>query len=69
MRIESKWSQGGKKLFAYVWKDRSAKTCANSIKNDFKRLYVMGKRLNYIDNLRSITVFLNIVCHKTKRSH
>ena len=32
MRIESKWSQGGKKLFAYVWKDRSAKTCANSIK-------------------------------------
>ena len=53
----------GKKLFAYVWKDRSAKTCANSIKNDFERLYVMGKRLNYIDNLRSITVFLLVLYH------
>ena len=56
---------------SYFYGGKNAKntmTCANSIKNDFERLYVMGKRLNYIDNLRSITVFLTINCKNSPSS-
>jgi len=37
-------------------------TCANNIEN-YERLNVMEKRLNYIDNLRSLTVFLLVLYH------